>query len=52
VLVVHWWEFFRDGEPDQRLIGVLHEVADWLASRTDVRVVSFADVAAGAVPIR
>jgi hypothetical protein len=51
VLVVHWWEFFRDGVPDEGLIGVLHEVAAWLASREDVRVVSFADVAAGAVPL-
>ncbi|HEY5078527.1 MAG TPA: hypothetical protein VII43_01725, partial [Opitutaceae bacterium] len=41
VLVVHWWEFFREGVPDEGLIGVLHEVAAWLSSRPDVRVVSF-----------
>jgi len=52
VLVVHWWEFFRDGVPDEGLIGVLHEVAGWLAGRPDIRVVSFADVAAGAIPLR
>jgi hypothetical protein len=51
VLVQHWWEFFRGGEPDEELIGVLHGLADWLGSRPDVRVVSFADVAAGAVPL-
>jgi len=51
VLVSHWWEFFRDGRPDVRLIDVLHEEAAWLASRKDVRVVSFGDVAGGAVPI-
>jgi Uncharacterized protein conserved in bacteria (DUF2334) len=52
VLVQHWWEFFRDGVPDEALIGVLHEVSGWLASRSDIRVVSFADVASGTVPIR
>lgn len=52
VLVVHWWEFFRDGVPDDGLIAVLEEAADWLAGRPDVRVASFADVAAGAIPLR
>jgi hypothetical protein len=51
VLVSHWWEFFRGGRPDDELIGVIHEVAGWLASRPDVRVVSFRDVACGRVPI-
>jgi hypothetical protein len=52
VLVSHWWELFRGGVPDDKLIGVMHEVADWLASRSDVRVVTFGDVASGDVPIR
>ena len=52
VLVVHWWEFFRDGIADEELIGVLHEVAAWLSGRPDIRVVSFQDVAAGRVPLR
>jgi hypothetical protein len=51
VLVSHWWEFFRAGVPDEKLIGVLHEVAGWLASRPDIRVVSFRDVASGDVPL-
>ncbi len=51
VLVSHWWEFFRGGAPDEGLIGIQHEVAGWLASRPDIRVVSFHDVARGAVPI-
>ena len=51
VIVSHWWEFFRDGVPDEGLIGVMHEVAGWLAGRPDVRVVSFSDIAAGRVPI-
>jgi hypothetical protein len=49
VLVSHWCECFRMGVPDDPLIGVMHEVADWLASRQDVRVVTFADIASGAV---
>jgi hypothetical protein len=51
VLVSHWWEFFRMGIPDEPLIGVMHEVAAWLGSRADVRVVTFADVARGNVPL-
>lgn len=46
VLVTHWWEYFRDGTPDEEFIGVLHEVAGWLASRADIRVISFRDVVA------
>jgi peptidoglycan/xylan/chitin deacetylase (PgdA/CDA1 family) len=51
VIVLHWWEFFRDGVPDEGLIAVLHQLAAWLASRPDVRVVSFSDVEGGTVPI-
>jgi hypothetical protein len=51
VLVFHWWEFFRDGTTDEGLIGVLHEVADWLSGQPDIRVVSFQDVASGRVPL-
>jgi hypothetical protein len=51
VLVTHWWEYFRNGTPDEEFIGVLHEVAKWLASRKDIRVVSFREVASGAVSI-
>jgi hypothetical protein len=51
VLVTHWWEYFRDGSPDEEFIGVLHKVAGWLASQPDIRVVSFRDVANGEVPL-
>ncbi len=51
VLVTHWWEYFRGGVPDEGFIAVLHEVAAWLASRRDIRVVSFRDVANGAVSL-
>lgn len=51
VLVTHWWEYFRAGVPDEAFIDVLHEVAAWLASRSDIRVVAFRDVASGAVSL-
>lgn len=47
VLVTHWWEYFRGGTPDEEFIGVLHEVAKWLGSRPDIRVIRFRDLAAG-----
>jgi hypothetical protein len=45
VLVTHWWEYFRDGKPDQVFIDVLHETAAYLAARRDIRVISFDDIA-------
>jgi hypothetical protein len=51
VLVTHWWEFYREGEPDRKFIKVLHETAEYLASSADIQVVAFDDVARGAVPI-
>jgi hypothetical protein len=51
VLVTHWWEFFRNGEPDRRLIKALHDTADYLASTSDLEVIAFEDVATGNVPI-
>jgi hypothetical protein len=51
VLVTHWWEYFRDEKTDDAFIGILHEVAAWLASRSDICVVSFDRVATGEVPL-
>jgi hypothetical protein len=45
VLVTHWWEYFRDGNEDAKFINILHRTADFLASRDDIQVISFADVA-------
>jgi hypothetical protein len=45
VLVTHWWEYFPDGREDRPLIDVLHQTADYLASRQDIRVISFRDIA-------
>jgi hypothetical protein len=45
VLVTHWWEYFRDGTPDDAFIDVLHRTAEYLANRNDIKVVSFDDVA-------
>jgi hypothetical protein len=46
VLVTHWWEYFRDGEPDEGFIRVLHDTAEYLAAQPDVCVTSF-DALAG-----
>ena len=52
VLVTHWWEYFRNNEPDEAFIGVLHRTAEYLASQEDIRVVTFDDLADGRVPLR
>lgn len=46
VLVTHWWEYFGPSGPEEPFIGALHETAEWLASRSDVAVVPFADLPA------
>ena len=51
VLVTHWWEYFRTGQPDEPLIGVLHQLADYLAAARDLRVISFAELADGKIPL-
>ena len=51
VLVTHWWEYFPEGQPDDTFISILHETADWLAKESDVKVVSFNDVAGDKVPL-
>ena len=51
VLVTHWWEYFRNGEPDEPFIAVLHELAHWLASRPDILVASFQDIVTGKVSV-
>jgi hypothetical protein len=45
VLVTHWWEYFRSGRPDDEFIGILHAVADWLASAPDIQVITFDQLA-------
>lgn len=41
VLVTHWWEYFRNGTPDEAFIRELHKTADYLASRPDIQVTTF-----------
>ncbi len=49
VLVTHWWEYFRDGsQPNEPLIDVLHETAEFLSRRKDIKVIPFSELAAGA----
>jgi hypothetical protein len=51
VLVTHWWEYFEAGEPVDPFIDVLHETAAYLASTPGVRVISFGELAGGAVSL-
>jgi hypothetical protein len=44
VLVAHWWEFYRTGEPDHPFINILHETAEYLAGDKEIKVISFEDV--------
>lgn len=51
VLVTHWWEYFRNGKPDEEFIDVLHKTAAYLGSRSDLRVISFDEVAQSRIPL-
>jgi hypothetical protein len=44
VLVTHWWEYFRDRQPDEAFIEVLHQTAIWLSSQRGIKVISFDDL--------
>nr|MBI4657996.1 DUF2334 domain-containing protein [Verrucomicrobiota bacterium] len=46
VLVTHWWEYFRENRPDERFIGILHEVAKLLDKPSEIKVTSFDALAA------
>jgi hypothetical protein len=51
VLVTHWWEYFRDGRPDEPFIDFLHETAAYLATHPHLKVISFDDLATGKYPL-
>ena len=51
VLVTHWWEYFRSGEPDEPFIDFLHETLRHLAKRSDVRIVAFDDLLTGEISL-
>src|ERR1044071_4402893 len=44
VLVTHWWEYFRNGKPDEPFIDFLHDTAAYLANQPDINVISFDDL--------
>ena len=46
VLVTHWWEYFRDPQPDEPFIRVLHQTADYLANDPEVKVIPFSELTA------
>jgi hypothetical protein len=49
VLVTHWWEYFRTGEPDEPFIDFLHETLRHVAKRSDLKVISFDDICSGKI---
>lgn len=51
VLVTHWWEYFRTGQPDEAFIDFLHETLRHVARRPDLKVISFDDLISGDVPL-
>ena len=51
VLVTHWWEFFRDNQPDEAFIRVLHQTAEFLSQAKDLKVVTFEQAAHGRIPL-
>ncbi len=51
ILVTHWWEYFRDGGPDEPFIDFLHETASYLATHPQVKVTTFEALAQGEVPL-
>ena len=51
VLVTHWWEYFRNHQPDERFIDFLHQTANYLATHPDIKVISFDDLISGHVPL-
>jgi len=51
VLVTHWWEYFRDHRVDEPFIDFLHETASYLATSPDIKVISFADLVNGHIPL-
>jgi hypothetical protein len=51
VLVTHWWEYFRNGTPDEKFIGFLHETLDFLASDPEIKVIRFSDLLRGDISL-
>ncbi len=51
VLVTHWWEYFREGRPDEPFIDFLHETASYVATHPHLKVISFDDLATGRFPL-
>jgi Uncharacterized protein conserved in bacteria (DUF2334) len=51
VLVTHWWEYFRQGRPDEPFIHALHETAEYLATNPELKVISFDDLLTQSIPL-
>jgi predicted deacetylase len=44
VLVTHWWEYFRGGQPDEPFIDFLHQTGEYLANNPELKVIAFSDL--------
>jgi hypothetical protein len=51
VLVTHWWEYFRHQNPDESFIEFLHQTAHYLAACPELKVISFAELLQGGIPL-
>jgi predicted deacetylase len=51
VLVTHWWEYFREGKPDEKFIDFLHETLEYLAKHPEVKVIRFSELVDGNIPL-
>lgn len=51
VAVTHWWEYFPNNQPNEKFIAVLHEFADYLANNSQIKVITFNDIARSNVPL-
>lgn len=51
VLVTHWWEYFRNNQPDEQFICQLHHAAAYLANAPYIKVVSFDDLVDGQIAL-
>ena len=51
VLVTHWWEYFRDGKPDEPFIDFLHETASYVATHPELKVISFDELLASEIEL-
>lgn len=48
----HWWEYFKEGKPNYKLIDALHGFADFLAENPLIKVIVFRSLLDGTLSFR